>query len=302
MKAGIRRTLCIILAVICLWSVGQVIYLAIENYNAEQKNNLALSIAGATIPTAEETPTAPIPVATDAPSTKPTSSGTDVAPTEQNPSATEAPQTETADPEPTGEPLPMDLNVRYMQQLNLSALQAINPEIIGWIYIPNTQVNYPLLHTNNNSTYLSTTWDGESNSGGSIFLEAQCSPDMTDFNTIIYGHNMLNGSMFATLHRYSDYSYYQSHPYVYITTNNGVYRYEVFATYGAGIRTDTYGLLTAEEDKIQAVKHYIDRSIWDAELTPTSEDRILTLSTCIGSGTYWTRWVVQAVLDDQWGK
>ena len=302
MKKRIRKVLSIVLAAVCLWSIGQVVFLAIENYKAEQKHNLALSIVGATPIVTEPASNEPAPEATGATSTQPTSSTADSTPTEPNPAATEAPQTETTPPVPTGDPLPPDINVRYMQQLNIGALQAINPDIIGWIYIPATQVNYPLLHADDNSTYLYSTWDGDSNSAGSIFMEAECSADLTDFNTIIYGHNMLNGSMFATLHRYSDYSFYQAHPYVYIATNDGVYRYEVFGTYSAGIRTDTYGLLTTEEEKTQAVAHYISRSIWTGERTPTTEDSVLTLSTCIGSGTYATRWVVQAVLDDQWSK
>lgn len=75
-----------------------------------------------------------------------------------------------------------------------------------------------------------------------------------------------------------------------------------FSSYEAGIRTDTYRLLFTSKEKEQALAHYINSSVWETELTPTTEDLILTLSTCTGRGTYESRWVVQAVLEGKWNK
>ena len=273
MKDWFRKLLIIVFVIISLLAFGQAIHLAIDNRNAEQKNALAQSVAGAPL------------ITTETPATH-----------------TDVPAAETVPPETTEAVLPPDENTSYLQQLNIPALQEINPEVIGWIYIPDSQINYPLLHTNNNSTYLYASWDGEYNAAGSIFLEAQCSPALNDFNTIIYGHNMLSGSMFAELHHYRDYSYYQLHPYIYITTNDAIYRYKVFSAYVAGVGTDTYRLRFTGDEKTQALAHYINSSVWEAELTPTSEDFILTLSTCPGTGKFEFRWVVQAVQNGKWDK
>jgi len=283
MKNWLRKIVRIAFILIFLFAIGMVIHLMLDNRDAENANSQAQSIAGAVLTT------------TVTPTTEPAPPTTEVRPTE-----TTAP--ETAPPETTEATLPPDENTPYLQQLDIQALREINPDVIGWIYIPNTKVNYPLLHTNDNSTYLHTTWEGEYNAAGSIFLETKCSPHLNDFNTIIYGHNMGNGSMFAALKLYRDYEYYQAHPYVYIVTLDTIYRYEVFSSYEAGVKTDTYRLRFTSHAKKQALYHYIESSVWDAELTPTSDDFILTLSTCTGTGRYETRWVVQAALNGQWKK
>lgn len=264
MKKKILNTLRIIFSLVFMLSLGQVICLALEDYEAQRVNSHAQEIAGATDP----------------------SVGTD--PSENTP--------------PEDEPLPPDEHTPYMQSLDIPALQAVNAEVVGWIYIPDANINHPLMHTTDNDKYLYTTWDGGYNSDGSIFLETKCAPDFTDFNTIVYGHNMYSGTMFAPLHFYHDYSYYQTHPYIYIATKDSVYRYEIFSAYEAGVTTDTYRLWITGDAKATALEHYITSSIWEAELTPTTDDFILTLSTCTGTGRYETRWVVQAALTGTWDK
>jgi hypothetical protein len=81
---------------------------------------------------------------------------------------------------------------------------------LGWILIPDSPISYPMVQGNNNSYYLKRTWRGNSSVVGAIFLDAQCDDDFSDFNTIIYGHRMNNGSMFAGLAKYKNYSYYKS--------------------------------------------------------------------------------------------
>ena len=283
MKNWLRKLLRIVFVVIFLIAIGQVIHLMLDNRDAEQANSHAQSIAGAIPTTTAETTTEPAPSTTE-------------------PKSTETTPPETTPPETTEATLPPDENISYLQQLDILALREVNKDVIGWIYIPDTKVNYPLLHTSDNERYLHTTWDGKYNAAGSIFLETQCSPYLTNFNTIIYGHNMGNGSMFAALKLYRDYDFYEEHPYVYIVRHDAIYRYEVFSTYEAGVRTDTYRLRFTEHAKKQALYHYTNSSVWDAALTPTSDDLILTLSTCTGTGRYETRWVVQAALDGKWNK
>lgn len=96
--------------------------------------------------------------------------------------------------------------------MDFAALREVNPDILGWILIPNTRVSYPFLQGTDNDYYLRRTWRKGSSAVGAIFVEASNSGDLTDFNTVIYGHNMNNGSMFGTLKKYKDLSYFRSIP------------------------------------------------------------------------------------------
>ena len=175
MKSWPRKLAMLVLAAIFLLGIGLIIHQMLDSHHAAQSNSQAQSIAGA------------IQTTTAAPSSEPV------------PPSTETLPTETTAPETTQATLPPDENTSYLKQLDIPALQEVNSEVIGWIYIPDTEISYPLLHTQDNETYLHAAWDGTENVAGSIFLETQCSTDLTDFNTIIYGHNMRNGSMFGAL-------------------------------------------------------------------------------------------------------
>lgn len=189
-----------------------------------------------------------------------------------------------------------DPYIRSLQELDLQALREVNPDVVGWILIPDTPVNYPLMQGQDNDYYLERTWDRQSNSIGSIFLEYLNSRDLTDFNTIIYGHNMKNGSMFASLREYSSQEYWEAHPYVYIGCDSGVYRYEVFSSYLADVDSYTYALGLSRADYRQAfLGNAIQNSSIHTGVEPEHTDRVLTLSTCSGNG-YSTRWVVHARL------
>ena len=222
--------------------------------------------------------------------------------TQAPPAETTLPVPEETIPETTAAPQePPDDHVLRLQDCDLDSLQAVNPDVIGWIFLPDTQIDYPLLHAADNETYLHTAWDGTSNVAGSIFLETRSNPDFTDFNTIIYGHHMRNGSMFAPLLGYKDAGFTQTHPNVYIATADGIFRYSVFSAYEAPVVSDTYRLVFKNAAQKQiALNHYFSSSQWEPSLKPSIHDQVVTLSTCTGTGQYETRWVVQAVLSGFW--
>ena len=216
--------------------------------------------------------------------------------------STEKPVTEETLPVETVQPLwvpaPVedDPHMEEMAQIDLAALREINPDVLGWIRIPDSRIDYPLMAGTDNDFYLNHTWDKQENSVGSIFLEHQNSPDLTDYNTILYGHNMNDGSMFAGLRRYTGQHYWSNHPYVYIATDSGVLRYEIFSSYTARVDSVTYGLsFRQEKTRADFLIHALETSVIQADIVPEKEDRILTLSTCSGAG-YSTRWVVHARL------
>ena len=203
-------------------------------------------------------------------------------------------------PETEGEEPPAEVWVDpyadALAAMDFTALRAVNSDVLGWILIPDTVISYPMVQGSDNSYYLKHTWRLSSSVVGAIFMEAQCSADFSDFNTIIYGHRMNNGSMFAGLAKYKNISYYKNHPTVYITDDAGSRAYQIFAAYEVSVTGDTYRLgLTEEADKQAYIDYCLSQSLYDPGIVPTVYDSIVTLSTCTGRG-HATRWVVQAVL------
>ena len=181
-----------------------------------------------------------------------------------------------------------------LAQIDLAALQAVNPDVVGWIMIPDTNISYPLLQAEDNSYYLNRTWDGTRNSVGAIFLDFRNSRPLTDFNSVIYGHKMNNQSMFGLLHQYKNEGFWAAHPVLYLVDDSGPRQYDIFAYY----ETSTMNTYSLDFPDRAAKQAYIDECLaqsWlDTGIVPEPEDSILTLSTCTGSG-HATRWVVQAV-------
>ena len=193
---------------------------------------------------------------------------------------------------------PRDPMLDKLEELSLENLQAVNSDVVGWITIPDTDVNYPILQTGDNRFYLNKTWKKQASTVGSIFMECQNRADLSQFNTLIYGHNMKDGSMFSVLRNYLEEGYWEEHPYVYVAVENDVRRYDIYAAYEVGVWEITYGLeIEKEEDKQEFIDFGLSKSKIDTGVVPTVEDDVLTLSTCTGNGNAatGTRWVIQAV-------
>lgn len=188
-----------------------------------------------------------------------------------------------------------DETMLSLGEINLDALREVNPDVIGWICLPGTPINYPIVKGEDNSYYLSHTWDDRPSGHGSIFQEATCSADWTDFHTIVYGHNMNDGSMFAGLQNYYSQYWINTYPYVYLVTDEGVLRYEIFSSYLAKTDSLAFGLGFSEELKETFLREALDNSEVISNITPALTDRILTLSTCTG-WTYDSRRIVVARL------
>lgn len=198
-------------------------------------------------------------------------------------------------PEPD-EPAPIDPNLDLLEDVDLEALREVNEDVLAWIAIPDTILSYPIVQCGDNQYYLNRTWQDKRSSVGAIFMECRCSPDFSNFNTIIYGHRMNNESMFGVLHGYQDKDFWTEHPTVYVTTDEGVRVYDVYAAFEAGIQEIVYRLGIEETDQQQEFIDFgLEHSVIDTGVVPDPKDQILTLSTCTGRG-HATRWVVQAVL------
>ena len=122
--------------------------------------------------------------------------------------------------------------------IDFDALAQTNPEVVGWIYAPGTNINYPVVQTNNNSKYLNTLFDGTANASGAIFLDSDdTAPGMVDQQTTIYGHHMNDGSMFNVISDTTDQATFDSIEYVYYITRDATYKLRPLAT---KVVEDTY--------------------------------------------------------------
>lgn len=203
----------------------------------------------------------------------------------------------TPPPAPAGPPEVPDPVAEALAELDLAALRAVNPDVAGWIYIPGTDISYPVLQGPDNDYYLRHTWERKWNGGGSIFLDWRCSPDFEGYHTVVYGHRMNNGSMFAQLHSFADQDFLQEHPSVYVADAARVRRYDIFAVWEPSVTSPVYSAdLSTPEARREFVELCLSSSQAEAgEVSPGPEDKLLTLSTCTSHG-HATRWVVQAVL------
>ena len=187
---------------------------------------------------------------------------------------------------PDTTPMPADKNFDLLASMDIENLKAENPDVVGWILIPGTEISYPLLQTEDNEYYLKHTWDNQNNSCGSIFYDYRSNP--SDWNSVIYGHNMRNGSMFAPLHQYKDEDFSVNNNKLLILYGGEVKEYSFVAAFEAELDGVPYVFGEAsKEEKSEFVKIL---SVKSGEKVSTNSF-FVTLSTCTGLG-HKTRWVV----------
>lgn len=185
-------------------------------------------------------------------------------------------------------------------KVDFDALRSVNDDVIGWIYIEALDgVSYPVVQGDDNNTYLHTTYEGNYNFAGTIFIDYENSRDFSDCNTLVYGHNMKNGSMFGNLNKFvKDAATYERSKYFWILTPEADYRYEIVSAYTTSVNSDTYTLFKGPGKEFQSYLEKI-RGYSAIETTVremTIKDKIVTLSTCTGNSA--TRFVVQGVCVD----
>ena len=180
--------------------------------------------------------------------------------------------------------------------IDVAGLRKQNPDVIGWLYIPDTNVSYPLVRGGDNQKYLHMSYDGRAAASGSIFMDFRNTGALTDDNSVIYGHNMKNGSMFGGLKKYADTAYLTAHADVFVFLSDRVLRFRAFAGYKTEDTSESYTLSFADAGTdFAGFLRYIAASAAGNETDPPTEAApLLTLSTCT-STTETGRFVVNAV-------
>lgn len=165
--------------------------------------------------------------------------------------------------------------------VDFESLYKINEDVVGWIYIEDTVINYPLVQGTDNKRYVERMVDGRYNAAGSIFLDYRNSWDFSDKNSVLYGHNMKNGSMFAQILKYRDAEFFEAHPIGMIITPERKFRFEVIAGYVTDVYDDAWQLSFADDDTfLQWLQDSMNRSVIGGTFDIDVSDRIVTLSTC----------------------
>lgn len=208
--------------------------------------------------------------------------------TEKTEEASEESGSSSAEPAETAAKAPISVD--------FTALQAINPDIVGWLYIGALDISYPIVQGEDNDYYLHRTFEGQSNFSGSIFMECKNNGDFLDPNTILYGHNMKDQSMFGRLKFLNEREGYLDDPVFWVLTPEQDYKYQIFSLQYTMSNSEVYTLFSGAGqevlDYLNARKAESSKTLPEVELTEHS--RVVTLSTC-ASSTGEQRFVVQGV-------
>lgn len=188
--------------------------------------------------------------------------------------------------------IPQDIEetpIKTERMLKLETLKQENSDIIGWIEIENTNINYPVLQSTNNSYYMNHNYKKEYSSNGSVFLDKDYDWNIPSSNLLIYGHNMKNNTMFQDLLKYNSKEFYLQHPTIRFTTINEDANYEIIAAFPSRVyyKTDKnvfryyfFVNATSEDDFNNFVSNSKNASLYDTGKTALFGEQLLTLSTC----------------------
>ena len=160
-------------------------------------------------------------------------------------------------------------------------MKQINGDFVGWIRLDDSTVDYPFVQGTDNEYYLRHLFDGTYNNSGCVFMDVNNNRDFSDKNTILYAHNMKNGTMFAAIEKYKDASYYDGHKVIHIYTEAATY--DVYPV--AGIVTDGQDdyvrtSFNDDNDFMSYVNRFVSSSTFTSEQSIEATDRMIMLSTC----------------------
>jgi len=186
--------------------------------------------------------------------------------------------------------------------LNQAREMTNNPDIIGFLFVDGTDITNVILQGNDNYHYLHRDMFGNHNVNGSVYMDFRNNPSFTDPNTILYGHNMNNGTMFHNVRYYMRPEFFAAHPLIKVFTDDQLFIYEIFSTFSTRV-DNAYRMdfdyiqvqFEAGDDFDQLVEQMLQRRVFDTGITATGDDRLLVLSTCTNVNRN-TRYVVVARL------
>lgn len=163
-----------------------------------------------------------------------------------------------------------------------------NNDFVGWIKIDETNINYPVVQTDNNDYYLNHNFEKKKEARGTIFMDTACNSDTLDKNTVIHGHNWLDKTVFSELTKYSQFEFYKKHPIVEFDTKTDMYKWKIISVFiTTGLKEEDNGYVfnyvyphMQDENYDGYIKELKTRSLYDTGVDVNENDKFLTLSTC----------------------
>ena len=183
--------------------------------------------------------------------------------------------------------------------IDLTQLMDAYPEMVGWVYFEDGHISYPIMQTSDNEKYRSLDYMGDEAPTGAIFLDCRSAADFTDANSIIYGHNMKDGTMFGSLREYrKDPAYYNDHMYFQVITPDKAYRYLIFEYMDVAENYVLYDYVSdAALEFVKDAEPVRIKSYMDSEIPVKEGSKVVTLSTCTRKDDL--QFVVLGVLVDE---
>ena len=176
--------------------------------------------------------------------------------------------------------------------VDFAALQADFPEAVAWIRVPDTTIDFAVMQSGENAPedfYLDHNEKGEKDRNGAIYIQKYNLADFSDPNTILYGHNMSGGKMFGAIHKFKKADYFNAHEYLYVYIPGHVLTYRIYSLFDF---SDRHLLWAYDFTTDKGYQKFIDKTLKPGTynrlvregVTPTTADRVITLSTCQNSG------------------
>lgn len=194
----------------------------------------------------------------------------------------EVPMSSTPEETLPGEPHPTEeADDTLWPEVDFETLQTINPDVVGWIFVEGTDINYPVVQGTDNSYYLNRLFDGSYNGAGSIFMDYRNERDLSGRNAVLYGHNMQSGTMFNQITKYKEQDFFDQHPIGLLMTPKENYKIEFIAGYVTNMNSDAWKMEFASDDEFSLwLENAIAQSTFTGTIEPAPQDRVVTLSTC----------------------
>ena len=181
--------------------------------------------------------------------------------------------------------------------IDMEMLKEMNGDFRGWFYFPAVEVSYPVVQGEDNNYYLKHSFEDEKSNSGSIFMDCGASPDWSDRNTFVFGHNMRDGSMFGTFKKLvDDPSLLDINPRFYIYTEDEVYTYEIFSYYMTKSDSNRYMVFSSDENYDKYTSWAVENSNQAFDVDLSGRPNIVSLSTCYGSAGTSRRVLIHGVL------
>ena len=166
-------------------------------------------------------------------------------------------------------------------EIDFEALRKVNPDIVGWLYYADTHINYPVVMGRDNDQYLRLAFDGTWSINGSLFVDAVTWYPFQQFNTIVYGHHMQDGSMFADFKKLKEYSFYEDHPQLELITPEGKFHLMICAFLNQPADSAIYYMnITDDAEKQNYIDLVNSLAMYTTDQKMSIDDRLVVLSTC----------------------